>query len=45
LVDETRLAPGLARLARDLESGAWAERNRDLLTRDAVDFGYRLVVA
>jgi hypothetical protein len=45
LVDEATLAPGLARLAADLETGAWARRNHDLLARDEVDFGYRLVVA
>jgi SAM-dependent methyltransferase len=32
-------------LRRDLESGAWERRNRDLLSRDEVDLGYRLVVA
>ena len=35
----------LARLAADLESGAWAARYADLLQRDSVDLGYRLVVA
>ena len=35
----------LERLRADLESGAWAERNADLLERDALDLGYRLVVA
>jgi SAM-dependent methyltransferase len=35
---------GLKRLARDVESGAWAARNGDLLTRDALDVGYRLLV-
>ena len=34
---------GLKRLARDIESGAWAKRNADLLTRDALDVGYRLL--
>lgn len=34
---------GLARLARDVESGAWAERYADLLKRDALDVGYRLL--
>ncbi len=34
----------LARLAGDLDSGAWAERYGDLLERDACDLGYRLVV-
>jgi len=34
---------GLRRLASDLESGAWRTRNADLLTRDALDIGYRLL--
>jgi SAM-dependent methyltransferase len=36
---------GLLRLARDLESGAWERRHSDLLELDALDLGYRLVVA
>ena len=36
---------GLERLARDLASSAWERRYADLLTRDAYDAGYRLVVA
>ena len=32
-------------LARDLETGAWAQRYAPLLERDACDCGYRLVVA
>jgi SAM-dependent methyltransferase len=40
-----RAEPGLARLAADLESGAWHERHRDLLERESLDVGYRLVVA
>jgi SAM-dependent methyltransferase len=39
------LAPGLERLREDLESGAWAERHADLLERDELDLGYRLLVA
>jgi SAM-dependent methyltransferase len=39
------LAPGLERLRKELESGAWAERHADLLERDALDLGYRLLVA
>jgi SAM-dependent methyltransferase len=39
------LAPGLERLRADLESGAWAERHADLLERDEMDLGYRLLVA
>ena len=37
------LAPGLERLRRDLESGAWAERHADLVSRDELDLGYRLL--
>lgn len=38
-------AEGLARLRRDLETGAWARRHTELLTREEYDAGYRLVVA
>jgi SAM-dependent methyltransferase len=37
--------PGLERLRRDLETGAWARYYADLLTLDAYDAGYRLVIA
>lgn len=37
--------PGLRKLADDLDSGAWARRYAELLTLDAYDAGYRLVVA
>jgi SAM-dependent methyltransferase len=36
---------GLARLAADLESGAWDRRYGDLLELEELDAGYRLVVA
>lgn len=36
---------GLASLARDLESGSWEQRYRDLLDLDELDAGYRLVVS
>jgi hypothetical protein len=45
LVDDAVLAPGLARLRADLESGAWRERHADLLEAEALDLGYRLVTA
>jgi hypothetical protein len=45
LLDEDVLERGLARLAADLESGAWKERNAALLDRNALDLGYRLVIA
>ena len=35
----------LARLETDLESGAWANRYRDLEPLDALDLGYRLVLS
>lgn len=34
---------GLKRLASDVASGVWRERYADLLTRDALDIGYRLL--
>ena len=45
LVDEAVLAPGLERLRADLASGRWRERNAELLDLDAIDLGYRLVIA
>jgi len=38
-------APGLERLRADLDSGAWADQHADLLEREALDLGYRLLVA
>jgi SAM-dependent methyltransferase len=37
--------PAIARLRADLDSGSWARRHADLLTRDSVDYGYRLLIA
>ena len=37
--------PGMARLADDLESGAWHDRYGHLLELDELDAGYRIVVA
>lgn len=34
---------GLKQLAYDLDAGAWRKRNADLLGRDVLDVGYRLV--
>jgi SAM-dependent methyltransferase len=45
LADPTRLAEGLARLQADLDSGAWQRRHGDLLTRESIDMGYRLLVS
>jgi len=39
-----RLDEGLARLSRDLESGAWEQRNGHLLALDTLDVGYRIIV-
>ncbi|HUQ45940.1 MAG TPA: methyltransferase domain-containing protein [Gemmatimonadaceae bacterium] len=36
---------GLARLQADLDSGAWRARYGHLLTRPALDIGYRIIVA
>ena len=41
---EEELAEGLARLRADLASGAWARLHADLLERDELDVGYRLLV-
>ena len=35
----------IERLRADLESGEWARRNAAILERDAMDLGYRLVIA
>jgi hypothetical protein len=37
--------PGLARLRDDIATGAWHARHGHLLMTDALDIGYRLVVA
>jgi SAM-dependent methyltransferase len=42
-VDPGLLRPGLARLAADLDSGRWQRTYADLLERDELDLGYRLV--
>jgi SAM-dependent methyltransferase len=38
-------ALGIARLEADLASGAWYERHADLMERESIDMGYRLLVA
>ena len=35
----------MSRLESDVKSGAWAQRYRELLSEDSMDFGYRLVIA
>jgi SAM-dependent methyltransferase len=42
---EAALATGLAALTEDLATGRWHTRHADLLTRDTIDVGYRLLVA
>ena len=37
--------PAIERLRADLASGAWHHRHADLLERDSVDYGYRLLIA
>jgi SAM-dependent methyltransferase len=41
--DEVEAAVG--RLRADLESGAWERRNADVLERDELDLGFRVIVA
>jgi SAM-dependent methyltransferase len=43
--DQGQLTTVLARLEADLKSGAWHKKYADLLRRDELDVGYRLVVA
>jgi SAM-dependent methyltransferase len=45
LLDPAEVADGVARLRADLDSGEWHRRNAELLDRDAVDGGFRLIVA
>lgn len=37
--------PAIARLRADLDSGAWHRRHTDLLARETMDYGYRLLIA
>jgi SAM-dependent methyltransferase len=39
-----RLLDGLKELADDLQTGRWEERNRDILEREELDLGYRLLI-
>jgi SAM-dependent methyltransferase len=45
LADPESMAAGIERLEADLASGAWHRRHRDLLARDRIDLGYRLLVS
>ncbi|MGH7412989.1 MAG: class I SAM-dependent methyltransferase [Candidatus Rokuibacteriota bacterium] len=38
------VAPGLARLARDLDDGTWARRHGHVLELENLDLGYRVVI-
>lgn len=44
-ISEEERRSGRERLAADLESGAWRERHGDLLAREELDVGLRLVVS
>ena len=39
------VGPGLERLRADLDTGEWQKKYGELLTRTALDIGYRLIVA
>lgn len=43
LRDDAHVQRCLAPLRRDLDDGTWQARHRDLLDRDALDLGYRLL--
>jgi SAM-dependent methyltransferase len=45
LLPEDEVAAAVDALRADLESGAWARRNADILERDTLDLGFRVVVA
>ena len=45
LADPAVVARGVAALEADLASGAWQRRHADLAELQAIDLGYRLVVA
>ena len=44
LMDGKCLEEGMARLAADLDSGAWERRHAELLDLEQLDLGYRLLV-
>lgn len=44
LLDQTIVDRAIARLAEDLDSGAWARRHASLLAMDEWDCGYRMIV-
>jgi SAM-dependent methyltransferase len=44
-LDPADVEPGMAQLARDLASGAWHQRHSDLLQKETIDAGLRLVIS
>ncbi len=44
-IDERETAEMVSRLRDDLDSGAWQQRNADLLDLEELDLGYRLLLA
>lgn len=44
-ISQSALTKGLARLRADLDSGLWHKRYADLLNKEVLDLGYRLIVA
>jgi hypothetical protein len=44
-LDPREAGLGLRRLAQDLDAGRWHDRHRELLEMEALDLGYRLLVA
>jgi SAM-dependent methyltransferase len=44
-LDASVVDPAIERLRDDLDSGRWHDAHSDLLTLDAIDAGYRIVVA
>jgi hypothetical protein len=44
-IDQKLVAQGMAHLERDLASGEWHERHRELMSMETFDAGLRLVIA
>ncbi|MEM7455721.1 MAG: class I SAM-dependent methyltransferase [Planctomycetota bacterium] len=44
-IDDRAIQPGIEALQEDLRSGAWNRKYADLLERDELDCGYRLIIA
>jgi hypothetical protein len=45
LLPQDEVAAAVEALRADLRSGAWERRNADILEHDALDLGFRVVVA